>query len=41
MNNQFAELIEKYVPKPVQEMAMNLPSFDSIELPTLQKAGEK
>ena len=40
MNKQFTDLFNKYVPKPVNEMALNLPSFDSMELPTLQKAGE-
>ena len=40
IGKQFIDLFSKYVPKPVNEMALNLPSFDSMELPTLQKAGE-
>ena len=40
MDKKFVELFSKYVPKPVSEMALDLPSFDSMELPTLQKAGE-
>jgi len=40
MNDKFTQLVEKYVPKPASEIPMTLPSFDSIELPTLQKAGE-
>ena len=40
MNQQFAALIDKYVPKQITEIPMALPSFDSVKLPTLQKAGE-
>ena len=38
MNIKFAEILEQYGPK--QETELALPAFDSIELPTLTKAGE-
>ena len=40
MNKQFADMIEKCIPKQAKELSLKLPEFDSIELPTLQKAGE-
>ena len=40
MNEQFLEIITNRVPKPVEEKTLELPSFDPIELPTLQKSGE-
>ena len=41
MNEKFHNLIERSIPKKIEEMAMKLPSFDSIELPKLQKVGDK
>lgn len=40
MNKQFQDMMEKRIPKQAQELSLNLPTFDSIELPTLQKTGE-
>jgi hypothetical protein len=40
MDQEFIKLIDKYVPKQIEEIPMALPSFDSVKLPTLQKAGE-
>jgi glycosyltransferase involved in cell wall biosynthesis len=41
MTKIFKEILKKHIPQQSQQMEMKLPSFDSVELPTLQKAGEK